>query len=460
MSVGTAVGKSIDAIFSRLSSMASSFRRRITGYPTRASMQAHINWLREQVKVYATLQPYASPLTTPDGGLSSGETWEMRRGYREMVFREPAVKAALMGKCLAVAQLKPVMRAANKARPLDRQAAKWVDHTVSRSVGGWCGLITNMLIPGLVDGYSVNEKVFLDPSPTDPDYPNFWGLKQAKSKDTEHIRFRLDQFRNILSVQAMAAGQGAQPFDPGDFIIFSHLKVFENPFGVSDLRAANRAANLIEASIKLRAILLENFSGPFLVGRADSAGDRILMMRELAKARACGYIVLGSNSEFDVVNLATSAPDQFQSTIDDLRKEIATAIQGAYLQLQEGSVPDGRGSTEVSQSIAQLFQWWLAQCVCDCLNHQLIPDLVRPNYGESVGMPMLQLGGKDSETIIKALERFKVVRNELGLPLSVEQVYDEAQIENPDSEADTLWAPASAQGVRPPLTLPQSSPAA
>lgn len=423
-------------------------RRMLTGGPTSITAEAEIAWLKEEVKVYATKQPFAGPLTTDDGGLSAGETWEMRRAYRNMALREPSVKSALLSKCLAVSQLKPVVMPASKRRPLDREAARWCDYSVSQSAGGWSELIQNILFPGLVDGFSVNEKVFDKLPLTHPDYPLFWTFKAAKNKDSRGVRFRLDEFRNVTAVQSMTGAQGGMMIDPGEFILFTHLKVFQNPFGVSDLRAANRAANLIENAIKLRSILLENFSGPFLVAKAGEPAARAKFRTILGQARARGWIVIPDTSELEVINLATSAPDQFQQTIKDLREEIVMAIQGAYLQLLEGGISDGRGNTEVHKGIAQLFQTWLAACVCQVIRHQLFGDLVRHNYGETVGLPLLQLGGVDSDTVSKALDKFKKGQ-ELGLNLSKEQVYDESQLEIPETPEDTLKPPVQPQQQQP-----------
>src|SRR5436190_16681954 len=155
----------------------------------------------------------------------------------------------------------------------------------------------------------------------------------------------------------------------------------------------------------------------------------------LANARARGWIVIPEGAEVEVINLATSAPDQFSSTIKDLREEIVMAIQGAYLQLLEGGISNGRGNTEVHKGIAELFQWWLAEGIANRINHSIIPDLVRPNYGRRVGLPRLQLGGIDPAAVTAALARFKTLQ-ELGLDLSREQLYSEGNAEPPKDLKD------------------------
>lgn len=421
----------------------SSGRRWFTKNPSASTAEAHIAWLQEQVRAYATPQPYAAPLTMTADNIT-GETWEMREAYRKMTFKEPSVKSALLTKCLAVGQLDPQVQAADPSNKASREAAKWVKWSIGHADGGWPSLIWNILIPGLMDGFSVTEKVFGTIDVRSPQYAGFWTLRQAKSKDTRGIRYRLDTFKNVVAVQSMIAMQGGANFDPAEFILFTHLKVFENPFGISDLRAANRAVNLIESAIRLRAILLENFSGPFLIGKAPDSGTRQKMMSVLHLARARGWLVIPEGGELEVLNLATSAPDQFQTTIEDLRQEIVTAIQGAYLQLLEGGIADGRGNTQVHKSVAELFQWWLATCVASVINNSLVPDLVIPNYGHSVGMPVVSLGGVNSATVLQDLARFEA-GHRLKLTLSKSQVQEVGGFESPDSPDDELPPPDTQQ---------------
>lgn len=437
----------LSRIFSGVKSAA---RRLWTGFPSSISPEADRAWVTEQVRVYATLQPYSSPLSTPTGGFGSGETWEMRRGYREMSMREPAVKSALLTKVMAVASLDAVMKPANKRRPEDREAARFADYAITTSRGGYPKLIFDTLMPSLVDGFSITEPLWTHVDDQAADYAGDWTLKEVKSKDTEFIRLKLDTYRNIKAIQAMNAGQGGAPFDPRDFLVFTHLSFFCNPFGVSDLRAANRAANMIESAIKLRAILLENYSGPYMVAKAKDAGVRAKAAELLAKARSRGWIVVPEGTEIELLNLATSAPDQFQATIKDYREEIVSAIQGAYLQLLEGGTTNGRGNTVVHATVAQLFQWWLAAQVCELYNHDLIPDIVRPKFGRRVGIPRLSLGGIDPAQVQANIAKFVALRG-LGLPLSREQIYDESYAEEPDkNNPSDILAPPPEQAAQPP----------
>lgn len=421
-------------------------RRLLTAHPTGVTPDAHLAWVQEQVKAYATVQPYAGPLSSSDDNLT-GETWEMRLAYRRML-KEPAVKAPLLKKVFAVASLDVQIIPEDKKSPTMVAAARWFDDAVKRCPGGWPQLLLNLMLPGLVDGFSLTEKVFDVVPADDPRYPRFWTVRACKSKDTRFVRFKLDQYKAVTAVQAMAAGQGGQPLDPGDFIHFTFLKIFESPFGMSDLRACYRGAMLIESAVKLRAILLENYSGPYLAAKyqAGDTATRDQVAAVLATARARGYIVLPDGADLQVMNLATSSPDQFQDTIEDLRKEIALSLQGAYLDQVESKTP--QGNSETHKTVAELFQWYLSVVVSSTVTEQLGPDLVRPNYGAAGGRPTAVLGGIDPEDVIANGRRIEQAQK-IGLPVSQEYAYEIMQVEPPRDAADVLRPASSLPAIGP-----------
>lgn len=418
---------------------------------------------RELVRAYGWTQYWAGPLAHAQDNLT-GETWEVRRAYRTML-KEPAVWAPLLAKTFAVASLDPQVQPEDKADPRQKAAAAFVDWSVGRSRGGWPRLLMDVLLPGQVDAFSVTEKVFDTVGFDHPRYPGFKTLAAGKSKDTEYLRFRLDVYKNVTGVVAVGpAGQGGEVFDPADFLLFTHLSIFESPFGLSALRPANRAANLIVAAVKLRSILLENFSGPFLTGKypTGDTATRDQLAAVLRTARAQGWITLPADAELQVLNLATSAPDQFQQSIDDLRKELHLCIRGAYLQALESSTPQGNSETHRSETF--LFEWYLMTTVCAVLNDQLVPDLVGDNFGPAGGRPTITLGGIDPDAQLKQLELLEKAQ-QMGYEVSAEQVGDLAGAEPAKNPQDRLrplaggvTVPAGVPGQRPALPFAAAAP--
>lgn len=425
-----------------LKAITATTRRYLTGSPTSAWPEAHVAWTQEQIRAYSTLQNYVGPLSLYQDNLT-GETAEMRLAYRRMLSK-PEIKGPLFQKVYNVCSLDVQVISGNKKNPKANELAGWIDYSVSASggnhggsPGGWPGLLFNVLMPSLFDGFSVTAKVFDTIPAYNARYPGWWTLRAAKSKDTTPLRFRLDPFKNLITIQTVGQNQGGINFDPADFIVFTHLSLFESPFGMSDLRACYRASVLIEGAIKLRAILLENFSGPYLVAKSDEANTKAKIGKVMADARARGWIVVPKDCEFDVINLATSSVEQFQSAIDDYRKEIAISLQGASLQMYESNSPTGQGSSDVARKMSDLPTWWAATSVAACLTHQLIPDLADPHFDDSVERPKIILGGIDPQAALQNAQRFKFWQD-LGGKLSTEQVAEELNVETPRRPDDVL----------------------
>lgn len=432
------------------------YRRYLFPAPTSVTPVADEVWQERQFRYYATQQPFASPLTLVRGNLT-GETREMREGYREWSIREPAAKAALLTKCFAVSQLDPQTHAADRNSPTDKKASEWLKYSVERAAGGWPGLISNILLPGLIDGFSVNEKVLGKIDSRDNQYAGWWTLAATAMIDTEQIRFKLDTFRQVIGVQSVNGAQASYVLSPKDYVIYSHLKLFENPFGFSDMRAAVRACKLIESAIRLRHILLTNYSGPYLKAAARNPATQAKLVGVLENARANGWIVVPDDATVEVLDLAVANLETFRAAIEDYRQEIVQAIQGAYLQLLEGGVPDARGNTQVHKGVAELFTWWLAVTVCEVINRQVVPDLIVPNFGNRVGFPRVTLGGIDEAAVTAALQRFKAGQD-IGVPISLSQVQQVGGFEAPRTgdPTDLLKPLSSAQpaGSSPPPPSP------
>lgn len=411
-------------------------RRALTGHPSSVTAESHSAWVQEQIRAYATMQPFVGPLNSIDN--ITAETHEMREAYRLAAMKEPAAFAAIHTKTFDVCRLDPQVHPEDKDDPTHQKAAEYVDTAIKRAAGGWPQLLYNVALSAQMDGFSLTEKVIDTYDRDHPRYPGRWTLKAAKAKDTKYIRLKLDPYKNVVGIQAMAAGQGGVTLDPGDYILYTYMKLFESPFGLSAFRPVHRAVTLIVAAIKLRAILLENFSGPYLIGTAKDAAARLQVGGVLAEARARGWIVIPEGSEVQVENLATSAPDQFQQTIEDLRKEIFLGISGAYLQALESDSPQGDSDTHEGQTTP--FKWWLSVSLTSCLTDQLVPDLVVPNFGVAGGRPIITLGGVDTAAVLKELDKLKKVKDDLKTPISKRQVYEISGAEPPRDEADAIKA--------------------
>lgn len=379
-------------------------------------------------------------LTYHDG--ATDETTEIREEYRKML-RDDAVKASLLAKVDKVSALDWQVHPPRQQVERDREVADWCDWSCERMEGGKPGLIHAILFHGLIEGNSVGEKVWdLDPVPDGWKWAGRMKIKAVKPKDPRICRPAVDGYRNIVAVQGLGFNSGRW-FDPKDFVIFSHLPLWDNPQGMSDLRAAYRYYWVKDTVWKLRAIYLEKFSaGGVARGRYKRNEQRTALVAALEELKGGTYVALPDGTDVDLLELATRGTADFEAAIRDLDKGIVVSITGAFLQSLEGSTSQGRGSSAIHKGTSDLAAWRLAVAAAFVISTQLFPDLVSVNY-HGAEPPWLTLGAVDDADLAPAMAVDKGLW-EMGLTLSRKELYERYGRSEPNDEADAVKKPEGA----------------
>lgn len=398
--------------------------------PTSIDMQSEMPFLHEQMRVYAGVSHLRRSAFHDN---FTGETREMRLKYR-YALAEPAVKAALIGKIINVCSLSLQVKAKDRHNPRDKEVADCVKHAIEASEYGLTGVLWDMLSGGLMDGWSVCEPVWK--TETRGKWRGYRVLENFKGKDTRYIQPEVDPYLNITGLYSLRGNAGRR-FDPKQYVVFSYLSFFQNPTGMSDLRASYRAIEMLPALIRMRMVFLEKFVGPFLAGTLKDRSLRERMRAELAKARAEGFVVLDEGSDVKILNLATSSTSEYQAAITDLRQEVAIGISGAFLHMLTGETPGARGNSEIQQETTQGFVWMLADQASNRLKRQLAPHIVDNNFGAQTDIPDITLEAVNPADIVADLNIDEKLHG-MGLPLSRDELYDRARRTSPMSVEDTL----------------------
>lgn len=400
--------------------------------------------------------PYVDSLT--------GDSPAVRKAQRQML-KEPSVKAALLDKVLSVAALDLAVNPGDKRLAQNKVAAEFGKHLIERLTGGEYGLtglpafVETVFLPGLIDGFSIAEKVWY------PERRGKWSgklLLRLKSKDPERdLGLEVDEFNNITGLLGLGPNTG-QRFDTSGFILWRHLSIFDNPAGMSDLRAAYRAYFLMDTAWKLRGIFLEKFSaGPMLKGTYTNDGaQKSQLDAALEQARANTWLSIPEGAAVEALDLAMRGTADFKSCIDDLKHEVFLGISGAILQALEGSTTEGRGSSAVHKSTADVRKWHIKANVESVLNSQVLPDATDLNFA-GVDCPRASLGGVDDTELAASLTVDKGLLNDLKLELSREEMYERYGRSQPLDEADKLKPPENAAppGGMPFAEQPRPAPA-
>lgn len=377
----------------------------------------------------------------------TGETTAMRQCYRRML-ADPNVKAAVLGKILAVAGLTLRIQPASKTSQRDRGIADFIHWNLTRRIsGGLPQLVLDILLGALVDGYSINEKVWCLEDKA-PEWKMKWVLRDLKAKDVNRDAvLEVDEFRNITGVRGYRYNAG-ETYDTKNFVIYSHLKLYENPGGMSDFRAVYSRYWLMDTVLKLRAMGLEKRSIPLLKGEYTAPGQRKSLEDSLEQVKFRNWMSVPQGVRVEAVNLAGSSQSEFAEAIHDLREDIFLGIQGALLQALTGGAGQQRGASAVHKDTADLFKWHLSAVIEAILNDRetgLIPDMVDRNY-RGADYPWATMSGVDEAELEESL-RVDQGLHGLGLDLSKEELYEKYGRSPPKDDEDKLAGQAAPGGA-------------
>lgn len=376
------------------------------------------------------------------------ETPAQRLAYRWML-SDGTVKSAVLGQIRAVARRKLKVRPANKRFKKDRQTAAFVEWNLTeRLADGMPGLIWSVLIGGLVDGFSVSEKVF---GVEDKGrYAGKWPLMHLKPKDVNlDLVPQVDEFRNVVGLMGLRYNGGYE-FSAADFLIYRHLPLFDAPTGMSALRAAYQPWWMLDTVRKFRMVHAEKRAMPFAIGTYTTADQQLLLNQALGAIKAQNWVSVPDTVKVDVLDMAGAAADVYDSFCKYLKHEIFLAISDASLQAIEGTVSDARGDSSVHESRAEEAIDYLAATVVAVLNDRdrgLVRDVVDLNEVVSE-YPRVGLESVDSAELRQQADLDKVLLD-TGLRLSKDEAYERYERVPPKTPEDD-WKKEEPGGGAPP----------
>lgn len=364
------------------------------------------------------------------------ETEEIRNEYPKML-REAVIKSGFLTKTLSVASQDVQITAVHRDNPREQEAAEFVRHALQRLKGGTLGLAWSVLSGMLIRGWSVAEKTFQVES--EGRWAGKWLWKTIKSKS--NVLLDVDEFRNVRGVASKL--EPGRTWDPNGFVVASYLGLDSNPFGMSDFRAAYRPYWLKDTAWRLRGVFLEKYSaGPMLKGVYSSADQQAALESALEDAKASTWVSVPVGALVDSIDLGTRGTADFKEAILDCDREMLISIVGAYLQILEGQIANGRGDTGVHRETSELFQWLLAALLTQILNEQLIPELIEVNFA-GVTPPHASLGAINDAALAASLAVDRGLQ-QMGFKLSRKKVADFYGREEATEADDVLTAPQPA----------------
>lgn len=369
---------------------------------------------------------------------TTGETASMRAAYKKML-ASPYIKSSLLYKVSAVAALDWQIQAVNPDSPRDREACEFLRYSIDRTPEGMPGIIQAVLAPMLIEGYGISEKV-VEVERAEQRWRGKVTLAAIKPKPSDLFDLEVDAHNNVMGIRGKGPNH-SESWPIRDFIYTRHLAIYDDPRGMSDFRAAYGDYWMHDTVSKLRAIHAEKKTSPFLLGEYEEDDDKSSLETALATAKTSTWMTVPAGVKIQALNLAGQGEGDFKSFCDDKTRGMLIAILGAYLQVLEGQVPDGRGNANVSKGITELLIWLLASLAQRSITRQVFPDLIGWNYA-GVSVPSLVLGGVSEQEVTAIIANVSAAQ-QVGAKPSAKDFYRRTGIQlasGPDDELRPVQA--------------------
>lgn len=307
------------------------------------------------------------------------------------------------------------------------------------------------IMTGFEYGFSVSEKIFQVFGSNTP-YNGKVGIKTIKTRKPHWIDIKTDKFGNIEEDGIIQNRTSNYP--KNKFILYTHDKTFDNPYGESDLRACYRAWWSKDIIIKFWNMWLERFGTPPVIGKITEAlesGDETALKEIFKNLTSKTSMLLPKGVEVDILEVRGMGVQAYQKAIEAHDMAIARALLVPSLLgvTQQG----GTGSYGQSRTHFNVFLWIiekLRRTIEELINEQLIREVLDYNYhleayprfafvplneDKKMELAKLFIEAVSKGAITPTLQDENVFRNLLDLPEKTKE--EEAEEKEKEGEEKT-----------------------
>jgi len=258
--------------------------------------------------------------------------------------------------------------------------AKYYDQQLTQIPGTVIKFLLGMMTC-LDYGYSILEENYYPI--TEGEFAGKIGLASIKSKKPHDFTFNMDKFNNIESLTQKQGGEDViLPVDK--FLISSWMPEWENPYGISDLKAAYIPWWQKDVIMRFQAIWLERYPSPFLIGTYPAGTDedtKAKLLEILEDLQIHTEAIKPEGVEIDTVTMDRTGSDIYTKAIDKRDTMIARALLVPELLgfTDKGST----GSYALGKKQFDLFigiLWHLGRMLEEIMHEQLTTPLIRWNF--------------------------------------------------------------------------------
>lgn len=334
-----------------------------------------------------------------------GETQKERLAYRKMA-SDAYVKASLYTKIASVMSTEMKISPVNKKDARETLIADFCQWNLSeRQNGGMPAFIWSILSGMAFDGFAVCEPVW------EIEQDGGWSgkevLDEIKAKDVDQdLIMETDEFNNWTNIKGLRFN-AAKDFKPEDFIITSHLPIYGNKLGQSDLRAAYRPWWYLDTVTKIRGFAAEKRALPVIAGEYPDSTKQAAVNTALSKIKSSNWLSVPVGVKLQVLDIAGRGEDFFKSFRADCVEEIITSIAWASLQSVGGKEGQIRGDSQVHEDTSDISKWVFTEIIKHVLNNHkngVIRRIVDRNFSGVMSWPKAAFGKKDPQALKEDLD--------------------------------------------------------
>lgn len=292
-----------------------------------------------------------------------------------------------------------------------------------------------------------------------PLFGTFNGLKALAFRSQKTIEnWMLEQHTGkLMGVnQYTYSDLGGNQFIPGEFLLtLTNSKEGDNYEGISDLRALYGAYRRKELYLKLAAIGIEKYAVGTPIGTVPKGKEKTTEYEEFTKvlqnytSHESAYITVPEGWKIEIQHGNFDA-GKIKELIVLENTEMVNAFVANFLILGM----HGNGSSlALGSNLLEFFTMGLqsyADLICDAVNTQLIPNLVKLNFGEQSGYPKLKVtgitnkAGKELAEALKFLADGRMIEPDRPLKEFIRKAYD---LPKPDLDTATAMPVIPAGGA-------------
>ncbi len=263
----------------------------------------------------------------------------------------------------------------------------------------------------------------------------FLKVKNLSYIHPKHIFWECDDLKIITKNNL--TGVSVQDIEENKFIVHKYKARSGHESKAGLLRVVAWMYLFKNYTLKDWITFIEKYGMPILLGEYDessSEADKDALTDALINIGTDSAGIISKTTKINVIdNEKRSSADIFEKMARFCDEQVSKAILGQTLTSDSGgSYAQSKTHNEVRRDLTS------ADCkaLANTLKEYLIKPIVTLNFGEECNIPDFVFDFEEAEDLLKTVEVYSKLKNELGLIIDTEHLYEKFKIPKPEFYED------------------------